>query len=468
MVRIRGLLSTQSTCIRGPFLRPKPSWSQRPTAGGMWSASLKFRAMPNRPASTPLRKVKNNDRQDWPQPSRYGEESYPTPRGHPFMSVAFAFARQLAKGESPVYSKAVAQEALNRFRFDRSPLGLNPRFQGPPNAGDLGEGANDHAEWLFREMAWHRERWSTQTNTFQWRRYSHEPQFVGWLQTVPAVELLQWVRRYLPPAQGEALSEIRRRVSNLVPMPESIRRAFFFATVSKEELSALAGVHQALDPSTERHVALVCHRLLAFHAAKHSRFGPGRVFDLFEMLTRWRRRPRAQGRSIDEALDIAKATCLCMQAGLWEADARVAMGRVQQALHQARDIFEGRQDLKEAVQALSPTTLVLAGPCATCGARELVSPTASALPPFHPSCRCLGLLWQSHRMPELERKAVLWALECGLRRGKPSRFPFEEIVDACERLREVSEVHKSSVIPNRSREALTPRQPFTTRPCEPR
>lgn len=402
--------------------------------------------MPNRPASTPLRKVKNNDRQDWPQPSRYGEESYPKPRGHPFMSVAFAFARQLAKGESPVYSNAVAQEALNRFRFDQSPLRLTPHLQEPRKAGDLGEGASDHAEWLCREMAWHRERWSTQTNTFHWRRYGHEPQFVGWLQTVPAVELMQWVRRYLPLTQVEALSEMRRRVSSLVPMPENICRAFFFATASEEELSAFAGVQQSLDPSTERHVALVCHRLLAFHAAQHSRFGPGRVFDLFEMLTRWRRRPRAQGRSTDEVRDIAKATCVCMQARLWEAEARVAMDRIQQALHQARDIFDGKQDLKEAVQALRPTTLVLAEPCATCGAREL-EVTASALPPFQPGCRCLRLLWRSHQMPELERKIVIWALECGLRRGKPSRFPFEEVVDACERLREVSEVHKSSVIP---------------------
>ena len=240
---------------------------------------------------------------------------------------------------------------------------------------DPGEAANDHADWVRRELAWNRERWSAQTNTSQWRPYGHELRFAAWLQTVSAVTLVQWVRRYLPPVPAESLSGMRWRIRGLQPMPEVIARAYFFDTVSAEELGVLAGAPYPLDQTAERHVALVCHRLLAFHAAKHSRFGPGRVSDLMQMLERWRRTPRPHGRTPDEAFNIAKTTCLCLQRRLWRSDACAAMDRVHLAMQRAQDIFEGKTSVRAAFHELNPTKLALTQPCAACEGRQSVIPT---------------------------------------------------------------------------------------------
>jgi hypothetical protein len=186
-----------------------------------------------------------------------------------------------------------------------------------------------------------------------------------------------------------------------------------------------------LSTTAERHVCLICHRLLASHAARHSRHGPAHVNGLVQVLSRWQAKYRAPSRSWPALFETASEALLSVQSRARKEAADVAMGRIHQALHQAQNIFEGRVDLREAFQALNPNTLSVAECCATCEAHESVATDESALPPFHSTCRCIRLAWRSDRIPELERKVSLWALECAFAAGKSLRFPCEEILGCC-------------------------------------
>lgn len=149
------------------------------------------------------------------------------------------------------------------------------------------------------------------------------------------------------------------------------------------------------------------------------------------MLSRWQANYRAPTRSWPALLKAAREALLSLQGRVGKEAADAAMGRVEQALHQAQNIFEGRVGQREALQALNPNELTMAECCTRCEMREFVTDDESALPPFHSTCRCIRLAWRTDCISELERRVSLWALECAFAAGKSLRFPCEEILECC-------------------------------------
>jgi hypothetical protein len=195
----------------------------------------------------------------WPRGPGFHEESAPLPRPRQFRAVAQRYAEHVARGERPVYVKAVAREATKRLL--RLHLFEQPNREllvGYKHAQSIDhDGALAYVRRMHREMAWEREKWSVQRNPFQWRRFGREPEFTRWLQGVSAENLHRWGIAYLPDNR-RALSWARRGLAQLAPMPSQIHRAYFLATATDRRLLTLAGVEMELGLMTEHHVCRVC------------------------------------------------------------------------------------------------------------------------------------------------------------------------------------------------------------------
>lgn len=388
--------------------------------------------MPARFPNEMPRNRKASEMTYWPAASPFGEESHPRPFGFAYEAVAVRGAKQFVEGEDILYVKAVARAAFQRTKGGSALHAPDPILLKalPSAAGEFEAGAS-HVQFVHEEMAWNRERWSILRNSVQWRRYGHEAKFLAWLESVPLATLLEWTRKHCLARGSKTLSALRGQLVQLVPMPSEIARAYFVATTPPVRLRAMAGLAGELSATAERHVCLICHRLLAFHAARHSRHGPAHVNGLVQVLSRWQAKYRAPSRSWPALHGTAQEAILSVQGRVGKEVADLAMGRIEQALHQAQNVFEGRVDPREAFQALNPNTLTVTECCSRCEARESIVDDESALPPFHPTCRCIRLAWRSDRIPELERKVSLWALECAFAAGNSLRFPCEEILECC-------------------------------------
>jgi len=177
-------------------------------------------------------------------------------------------------------------------------------------------------------------------------------------------------------------------------------------------------------------VALTCQRLLAYHCARHARFGQWHVVRLIRMLhgREWRVDSPDFGASrfamfLREPLFVGATLC-----EHWVQD---WIPQIQRVLEDSTRCLSTPQNAKSEVLRLLPNQLLVCDACRGCKAREgtPIQPVEQALPPFTSSCRCSRLTWSSTKMVEMERILRIWALDIALHPSPGALFPVLELFE---------------------------------------
>lgn len=368
----------------------------------------------------------------WPKGTGFYLESVWWPNQSRYHAAALRVAQQVCPHEQTIFVKAVAREALKRVLglhfIEDHRRALLVGYQPTEHAAE-----SRHVSMVMRELAWEREKWSAQLSAWRWRRYNNDPEFMRWLQRVPADVLVRWARSYVP-EQPERMEVTRSSIAALTPMPAEIRKAYFIFSTEWTQLQRLAGAEVYLTPDVEYPVCLVSQRLVALHSTLQARHGPQHIEHLAKSIERHvvlRSEPRSIAADIR---DWAHKGGKFSQGRLTKKEADVALEVVDAALERAQAILTGTREITPELERLTPTHLVVDDPCPTCTKRTIVTSDEGALPPFHRTCRCFRLSWRSTKIGELERRTTLWALECAVH-DRRARFPLEEFIEAGERLR---------------------------------
>lgn len=373
------------------------------------------------------------DRTFWPKEDGFHEESAKRPIAQQYLNCGRRFVGGLAPGERGVYVQNVVAEATKRLMCLH--LFLQPRrdllvgYQHARRTGKEGL-QHEHVKYIQRELAWERQKRAVQRNYIAWRQYRHERPFLAWLETVSSAQLESWAALYLPAAHRRRL-DLRRRLAEIAPMPEDIRRAYFLATSDHRQIRALVGIEAELDTYTEYHVCLVSQRLLAYHTATNAKYGPVHLQHLTKLLARKRAFNRPDWMAPHYLLEVIQDQDLLCQGRVTKQSAETTMVRVRAAVQVAQETLRGERELDELLPTLIPDRLELEA-CDRCSDRMSAGPEEDQLPPFGALCRCFRLAWRRSEMDELQRKMTLWALECALKDDQAPRFPFEEFIAACD------------------------------------
>jgi hypothetical protein len=377
---------------------------------------------------------------EWPKGTAFHEESGAFVQASTYRACAREFAKQVAPDERSVYQNAIAGEATKRvLRLHLFKQQERELLVGYPHADFCTQAEATHGQRLRLEIAWEREKHRVQRGEWgeqRWHWFHREPRFVLWMQSVARPDLNRWALKHLPhQTRFIKADDLRGLLARVRPLPEAIRKRYFFENATDQEVRAQAGAETRLDVLTEHHVARVCQRLIALHTLRNAKRGPSDVAFLESKLIRQNASNILSTTLAADQFSYLQESEMRIQRRVAYDVAQTVTERVHQAVATVQGALQSAAGIRELLWELTPDRLVLEEVCPFCEHRNrLVEQEETSLPPYHPVCECFRLTWRSTQMGEFDRCLMLWACECALRPNPTPRFPLMQFIDACEAL----------------------------------
>lgn len=337
--------------------------------------------------------------------SCFHDLSSPKPNPFKLWGVAKRFARSITPVQWPALAESVAREAFRRV-FQREPPGaassgwdlrriLKRQEHSFLDCAHL----RTHANEIDLTLDWNSSRRDLLVERGRWRTYDDDPDFAAWLDHLPPTHRRSYEYRWLPPDISRRGLVLLLSLPELVPMPEPLIRLYFKRQLWRPRTAAEGGM--ATVPA--HLVALTCQRLLAYHCARHARFGQWHVIRLIRKLhgRDWRVDSPDVGASrfsmfIREPLFVGATLC-----EHWVQD---WIPRIQRVLEDSTRCLSTPQNAKSELLRLLPNQLLVCDACRGCKARE-GTPTIGLAAQAVVLAVVLGFFfWHGRAQPKPERQ----------------------------------------------------------------